>query len=130
VCRHSGEHTSAVLGWEQADDLAALVRHFAAGISDRWTYKLRALLPTFEGMPWESFVAELRRLLGRIEGVPKETRAALEALVMGFAKKYLAEHQKRPGGRPTDRRPEARAMAGYVTLCQSASFLARGRDAR
>ena len=130
VCRRSGEHTSAVLGWDQAEDLQALSRLFGAGFTDRWAYKLRAVLPTFEGMPWEGFSAELRRLVGRVETPPAGSRDAFEGLVTTLGDKYITENRKASRNRPLDKPLEAHAMADFVTLCQTASFLARGRDAR
>jgi CRISPR-associated protein Cmr2 len=134
VCRRSGEHTTFVMDWQvDAGDAGAesywdmtdlfthLVRLFRGGASDRWAYKLRGELPTLQGkeVPWGAATAELRRLVQRVEGVAD--REALGELVERLATGYRAGMAKRG-------RPDHAILADFVALCQSASFLARGRD--
>jgi CRISPR-associated protein Cmr2 len=127
VCRRSGEQTSTVLGWGQAQALQRLVNAFH-DFSDRWTYKLRFLLPTFQGMPWESFVAELRRLLQRVEAPTREAREVFARQVLGLCEQYRAEMTDKGRKEPVRKWAISNVMADFVTLCQSASFLARGRE--
>jgi hypothetical protein len=100
---------------------------FLQGVSDRWAYKLRAELPALLGpeIPWELVFAETRRLLSRLE---KADSGKLQGPALDFLAAY---HQgmtaKKPDGRG---RTQANALEGFVTLCQAASFLARGRDER
>ncbi len=124
VLRRSGEHTGVVLGWDQAHEVDPLVEQFAAGFSDRWTYRLRAELPTLateEPAALPRFQAELRRLLGRVEatgGDADVVRAQALALLANYTR---WGHQERG-------QPLVRVLEGFVTLCQTASFLARGRE--
>jgi CRISPR-associated protein Cmr2 len=116
VCRRSGEHTAATLPWDLVPQLDELVQEFAKGISDRWTYRLRAELPTLAGVevPKEAFPAETKRLLLRLEAEKKRKEA--------FCGKVLSFLASLSGGS----RP--RCEVDFLNLCQSASFLARGRD--
>lgn len=125
VCRRSGEHTTAILTWPQAGTFNQLVGLFIApGVSDRWAYRLREVLPTLEGLPVAAVRAEVYRLLNRTDRVGTEDQMARfrEGVLDLFDQKCGAE----PGDldRPIDRAE----LTDFVTLCQSASFLARGRD--
>lgn len=116
VCRRSGEHTSGTLLWDLVPQLDRLVQAFAGGISDRWTYRLRAELPTLAGerVPKEAFRAETKRLLLRIEAEQK-CKEEFCSEVLSFLDSLSG------GSRP-------RCEADFLNLCQTASFLARGRD--
>jgi CRISPR-associated protein Cmr2 len=136
VCRRSGEHTTAVLGWAQVGLLSSLVEYFRdrkeesrSGASDRWAYKLRAELPTLcqlsevgpavAGRALEAGRAEVKRLLGRIESAPTGFTQHVLSLLDGYC------DEMRGAGRGW---LEADILEGFVTLCQSASFLARRRE--
>ena len=129
VLRRSGEHSSAVLGWDQTAPLDALVDQFADGFGDRWAYKLRATLPSLavaDSAAVSRFQSELRRLLDRVEAgggdlemVRKQTLDLLD--------KFQSWTQTRERNRD-NAWPIPRVLTGFVTLCQSASFLARGRE--
>jgi CRISPR-associated protein Cmr2 len=116
VCRRSGEHTSATLPWDLVPQLEKLVEAFAGGISDRWTYRLRAELPTLadEKVPKDAFGAETRRLLTRLEAEKKQKDEFSTAVVRFFD--LLASESRR------------RCEVDFLNLCQAAAFLARGRD--
>ncbi len=118
ICRRSGEHTTAFMAWPHTDAFNKLVEAFRNRASDRWAYKLRAELPTLLNLPWPVSAAEANRLLGRAEGIPKE----LPATVREFMQNYYDEMVVRRG------REGADSLTDFVVLCQSASFLARGRD--
>lgn len=124
ICRRSGEHTSVLLGWPDAERLTPVIREFAGrnGISDRWAYHLRAELPTLVGLPWETFRSELERLLGRIDGVTPQRGDTFRSDILSLFGAYQSEMRSRG-------QEDARISHDFVTLCQSASFLARGRDA-
>jgi CRISPR-associated protein Cmr2 len=124
VCRRSGEHTSVVLPWSLTEQLQKLLGLFVEGVPDRWTYRLRGELPTLLGpeLPWEAVRAEVRRLLDRVEDPRKDE---LSRLVGQFLDDYRGEMKTERRGRS-----DAEALEGFVTLCQSAAFLARGRDER
>jgi CRISPR-associated protein Cmr2 len=122
VCRRSGEHSSALLPWEQCHHVEELVKIFLKKVSDRWAYKLRAELPTLQGpeIPWELVRAEVRRLLNRLEKADRDqvTEPAL-AFVDDYRRAMIGERRGQS---------QKEALEGFVTLCQAASFLARGRD--
>ncbi len=107
ILRRSGEHASATCAWGYVPTLAAQVTAFAAS-SDRWTYQLRRQLPLLKGLPVEAFAGELGRLLHHSEKANPRFAADFD------------EFLRMAGGE--DPREE------FVILCQSASFLARGRD--
>lgn len=120
IARRSGEQATAALPWELVGDLAAAVTAFHDA-SDRWAYRLRALLTTFRdgGPPEAAFVAELRRQLAR--GDDEATR---KLPVVSFYERLRAPPIS------GSRKEEAWIATAerMVTLWQSASFLARGRD--
>lgn len=123
IARRSGEHAGAALPWALVDDLAQAVCAFQ-NASDRWAYRLRALLPTFEpgGPPEEAFLAEITRQLER-----GEDPATRELKVVEFYVKLRAPClQATAETRPVE--PWMKTAERLVTLWQSASFLARGRD--
>jgi CRISPR-associated protein Cmr2 len=105
VWRRSGERVTSVCEWDIVPNLERLVERNAEGASDRWTYQLRREGPTLEGLPREAQWAEVVRVLKRGE---KKKRIEPEE---------VQELWNRAGG-----------FERFVQLCQSASFLARGRD--
>jgi len=107
ILRRSGEHVSASCAWDYVPTLAEQVRSFDTS-SDRWAYQLRRQLEVLKGLPLEAFAGELRRLLHHSEKADPRFAADFE--------KFLET------GGGEDLREE------FVILCQSASFLARGRD--
>jgi CRISPR-associated protein Cmr2 len=121
VVRRSGEDSSAVVGWGQVGTLQRLVEDFQAGTSDRWAYRLRAEMPTLMGLPEPAFLAEMTRLLDRLEAPSRDQRDAFRDRLLSFWHAY--QQFRNEAGRNAEG-----ARADLVTLCQSASFLARGRD--
>jgi CRISPR-associated protein Cmr2 len=117
VCRRSGEHSSAFCPWSFLDRVIALVDAFRKGASDRWAYRLKAELETLQGLEPAAMGAELRRQVNRSEDTTKHLlggAANLENALVNYFK--AVQHKCKP--------PEA--LDQFVTLCQSASFLARG----
>lgn len=108
VCRRSGEHTSAVVPWDFLPTVTGWVNGFLNKASDRWAYRLRAELDTL-GTDRPMFALELTRQLGRAEEVTRKQFPVGEV---------AAAFDAYPG-----------AVLDFVTLVQTASFLARGRDA-
>ena len=106
VLRRSGEHSFATCQWDYVPAIAAECDAFRRGCSDRWTYQLRRELPVLEGLPQDAFCGELRRLLAHSE---KREMAFLDHLDM-----FVSQHGP--------------AFKDFVTLCQSASFITRGKD--
>ena len=122
VCRRSGEHTTALVTWDALGTLQELVLLFLKGASDRWTYVLRQELPTLAGhqLPDSAFEAELLRVLKRVDD--PDHQKLLKDFVLGL---FSACNVRGSGVRDLGRE---QILEGFVTLCQSASFLARGRD--
>ena len=133
--RRSGEPTQAVAGWDDVAWLNPLLLAFTEGVSDRWTYHLRALAPTLSALPDAAAKAELRRQINRLETVDRKKLAAtlqdlhiqpegesvghrVEALYAGFNE----TRGKRCGSGSEG------SLNDFVKLCQIASFMARGRD--
>jgi CRISPR-associated protein Cmr2 len=106
VLRRSGEHSFATCRWDYVPTLVNECDMFRRGCSDRWTYQLRRQLSVLEALPEDAFRAELRRLLMRSE---KRDISFLQDWD-GFAQLHRL------------------AFKDFVTLCQSASFITRGRD--
>jgi CRISPR-associated protein Cmr2 len=137
VCRRSGEHTSALCPWAFVDVVLGWVTAFEDGASDRWAYSLVKELPTLRALPVEAMRAELVRELRRAES---DTRTKLPPDTVAEAfdvyLRFVREDHRKPGDaafwkRPTEEQEQllaGRALKGFLTLCQSASFLARGRD--
>jgi len=145
VCRRSGEHSSAPCPWEFVPTVEGLIEAFVKGASDRWAYHLRAELPTLGGkdMPTEAVAAEIGRQVNRAE---KETRERLgeagdkkagEVIAEAFGTYLDAMNRRLVDAAQKEGKPapdleivRGRFLEDFLTLVQSASFLARGRDSR
>ena len=116
TARRSGEAAHAVCPWPFVPWLADLRRTFGAGASDRWIYKLRAELPTLASdmLPLEAMQSEIERLVDRAEDSGRTGAEITDAF------RFYASHRDGTGAR--------RLLLDFVTLCQSASFMTRGRD--
>jgi CRISPR-associated protein Cmr2 len=141
VWRRSGEHPGALLGWNFILAMERWTTAFGEGASDRWTYHLRAELEALQGLPAAAMAAEIRRQVSRAE---PETRRLFDPDSKGdgagerLAKEFddyrkwrtgkLHEEDERPKVKKGQTNEHAIALADFVTLCQSASFLARGRE--
>ncbi len=114
--RGSARPLTALCPWRFAERLDTLRQDFLAGASSRWTYRLRAELPVLGSgrLPTEALEAEIRRLVDRSRA--EGHRSGHD--VATFFRKYCELR----GG------PSASLLKDFVTLCQFAEFLARGRD--
>jgi CRISPR-associated protein Cmr2 len=110
ILRRSGEHAFASCAWDYVPVLQRQVEAFRAGGSDRWAYQLRRHLAILNALDPDAFRAELRRTIQHGEKPNLQFIADFDA----FAARY------QPG----------EAAEPFVTLCQSASFLARGKEDR
>jgi CRISPR-associated protein Cmr2 len=128
VCRRSGEHTSILCAWDSLGNIERWVRAFAAGASDRWAYHLRAELPTLEGLPLEAMLAEIRRQVDRTEAETKSLLAEGDSAAAGttIAASFNQYRQMR-AARKSDGLLGL-SLGDFITLLQSASFLARGKE--
>jgi CRISPR-associated protein Cmr2 len=125
ILRRSGEHTLALLDWKAAQPLQQLVDVFVAKATDRWTYTLYREMPSLVGdeIPDGLFEAELKRLLNRVEGGTHKVdlRRVAEKLLTVYEDSMRGEKRKWS---------RKQTCEGFVTICQSAAFLARGTDLR
>lgn len=140
VWRRSGEHASALCPWEMIAKLEEWIDAFEQGASSSWVYRLRTELPTLTGpdIPLEAVQAEIRRQVNRTGESTRELLGSGEAAdagdrVAGALGEYREMLLSRIGEKQTD---GVQANGGhknfiedFVTLIQSSSFLARGRDA-
>ena len=120
--RRSGETACAVSPWSFVRWLDELRDAFASDVSDHWTYSLQRELPTLasDRLPREAMRAEIRRLVDRSGN---EGRRPLHGAAVARAfDVYDGCHTATSAG-------AGDALRDFVTLCQSASFMARSRDA-
>lgn len=132
ICRRSGEHTTTLCPWDFVDTVTRWVKGFSgstvreAGASDRWARHLYQELPVLKGLTSEAVKAEMRRQVDRLEESsrkllwPTDPKHAGRQLVEEFTD-YCNKMNKR--GLPEETLPES-----FLTLCQTAAFLARRRD--
>lgn len=137
IRRRSGEHTSALCLWKFAETVEGWVRAFLPdganpGASDRWAYHLKAEAATLAGMESDAIRSEIRRQVNRAETAtrrrlgepekPAEGNRAGDILASQFERYRLAVMNDRRGF------DLPKALNGWITLCQTASFMSRGRD--
>ena len=130
ICRRSGEHSAVLCPWDFVDTAQRWTSMFANGASDRWTYHLAAEADTLGGLGVEPAVtAEIKRLVRRSA---LETRARMgETQALQAADRIAGEFESLGALLHDENRQDdlASRLTTFVTLCQSAAFLARGRDA-
>jgi len=136
VMRRSGEHAGAVMNWDFIDKYINWVNAFKDGASDRWVYHIRRELDVLAGghLPQEIAKAEIKRHLNRAE-TETRTRFSKDDHKLAGARMskcfddYCAMRNINASHTSAD---QHKAFAGnlkdFVTLLQSASFFARGRD--
>ena len=127
IRRRSGEHTIAVCPWSFVASVGEWTIAFQKGASDRWAYHLYVDRPTLEQLPVEAIKAEMRRQLKRPEE-PTPSRIPPDSLAEAFDRFRQNTVETDGAARP---RFESTAVAlnQFLTLCHTASFLARRRDA-
>ncbi|WP_424831270.1 type III-B CRISPR-associated protein Cas10/Cmr2 [Ruegeria sp.] len=130
--RRSGEHSKALIDWNGSEWFDALICDFAEGASNRWAYRLRAVLPVLSAtdMPSELIAAEIRRLGNRSEKFePAHADGGTEGLgarVSGWWQTYSNTRHRRVKGNQHPNFEEW--LSDFTALCQGAAFIARGRD--
>lgn len=118
VMRRSGEHSTALIGWDDVATLMTLAEDFRNGASDRWTYRFRRQL---DDLPIEEmWQAELKRLLGRAESLPP----GFVDRVLDFWDRY--RKWSTDSDRPAPKSARATWPLSFIQLVQAVSFLARG----
>jgi CRISPR-associated protein Cmr2 len=110
VLRRSGEHAFAGCAWDYVGAIERQVERFRQGASDSWTYQIRRQLDVLMGLDEAAFEAELGRLI---------------------------QHGEKPDLDFLEDFRRFRTLCGkvdpreaFVGLCQSAAFLARGKEER
>ncbi len=126
VRRRSGEHTTAVCPWSFVPTVAGWTEAFQKGASDRWVYHLYADRRTLQNLPEEAIKAEMRRQLGRADE-PTPSLIPPGELVEAFDR-FRASTVASDGGMRPRFEWSGSALNQFLTLCRTASFLARGRD--
>ncbi|MBI2190386.1 MAG: type III-B CRISPR-associated protein Cas10/Cmr2 [Planctomycetes bacterium] len=132
ILRRSGEHASTLCSWDFVPRLEGWVQAFEKEASDRWAYHLRGERPILKALPIEAIQAEIRRQVGRAEEKTRillgngDKKMAGQTLADAFAA-YHAMREKREKERQGEDNLAGRFLEDFITLCQSASFLARER---
>ncbi len=125
ICRRSGEHTSAFCPWSMTPTLERWSRAFVEGASDRWAYHLHAMLPTLKGLCAGPMAAMVERQVGRADETTRQKFREGELSAGKAVASAFHEYCRLASGR---KKSDSEVLEHFVTLCQSASFLARGRD--
>ena len=119
-----------MLPWTFVEDVNGWIDAFTQGASDRWAYHLAAETRTLGGLANEQGLEwELQRQISRSDD---KTRAAfMPKEMLEHFRSYQAfrtDRDRFPNDKPRQREAKNQAFVDFITLCQSASFLARGRD--
>jgi CRISPR-associated protein Cmr2 len=126
VRRRSGEHTSALCPWNFTPTVEHWIQQFGKGASDRWVYQLDRARSTLAQLPVEAMQAEMRRQIKRAEE-PTPSLINPEDLAGAFGVYRQSPFLTEGGLKPRFDAADA-ALTSFLTLCRTASFLARGRD--
>jgi CRISPR-associated protein Cmr2 len=135
VCRRPGEHATAFCPWAFVPEVERWVDAFTQQASERWAYHLRAQAETLQGLNVAAMQAEIKRQVDRAEQRtrqlladedPKSAGARIAAAFEDYRSKATEPRTEEQPARP--RFTDGEAFSQFITLCQSASFLARGRD--
>jgi CRISPR-associated protein Cmr2 len=126
VIRRSGEHTSVVVPWDMVDSFRqTYLQPFLDGATDRWLYALQAVEPTLCALPRAAIRAEIGRLAARASN---QTQARIDPeQAVALWETYQASMEAR-NLRIRAGAEEAIYLADYLTIGQTLSFLARGKD--
>ncbi len=126
IRRRSGEHTSALCPWSFVPTVNDWTEQFRAGASDRWAYHLYNDRSSLEQLPVEAMQAEMRRQIKRAEE-PTPRLLPPEKFAEAFEAHCQSSVKTDTGSRPRFDTTGA-VLRSFLTLCHTASFLARGRD--
>lgn len=137
IRRRSGEQTWALCPWPFSRTVAGWLHAFLPDdqrrhASDRWAYHLAGEVSTLTGLERQAIAAEIRRQVNRAESdtrrrlgepeQPKDGERAGDIVSDQFNNYYdLIVNSRR-------QIELADALKEFLTLCQSASFMARGRE--
>ena len=133
TCRGSGEHSTAVLSWEFVSTMNRWVAAFMNHASDRWAYRLAAEMQTWSKFTDSAILeAELRRQVNRSDDETRIAFAKQDGTDGGIAddfQNYCSLVRKLGLNKPQHQSPPVGELfCRFITLVQSAAFIARGRD--
>lgn len=135
LVKRSGGQVDLVIEWDQVPRLMKLQRLFAAGLSDRWLYKLDEIVPDVHpDLAGEALTAIVAHSLKRIEiarehtpglrrelGLPEDADAeAIKQALRIHVQSQFADWLGRAAG--------VSALDRFIKFGMIASFLQRGRD--
>jgi CRISPR-associated protein Cmr2 len=126
IRRRSGEHTTAICPWDFVDTVKGWVEAFHKRASDRWVYHVSAERETLAALPREAIQAEIRRQVSRADK-PTPDLLPPDRLAEAF-RQFCDTTVTVDGGHPRRFASDGDALLHFLTLCQSASFLVRGKD--
>lgn len=126
VRKRAGERSTVPLAWSMLAWVDDLVTAFAGGASDRWTYRLRQAATTLSTphLPAEAAIAELRRQISRADTATQEALAGPDGTPA--ADRRLADLMRAYSDWAGF--DGAEGLSAFLSLCQSAAFIARGRS--
>lgn len=146
ICRHSGEWCNTPLYWDEIDDFQALLKLFLSdgefSLTNRWAYRLRQMSTDFQRFESDEPVeSEIRRQMKRIEsnhqlrlahmlsslGLSNNASEGMVELFQKYAQKRREQWASLAHMSSDDVKPY-RLLESFSLLCQSLSFMARGRD--
>lgn len=135
LLKRSGADVELVIEWEQVPALLDLQRLFAAGLSDRWLYRLARTLPDLHpDLDRAALGAVVAHSVKRIE-VAREDLAGLRELLQldsaadsDAVRQALREHVATQFADWQGRAPGRVALERFIKFGMIASFLQRGRD--
>ena len=118
TARRSGETATAICPWSCLPWFDKLRARFASGASNRWVYRLRAELPVLSSgqLPLSAVQAEIRRLVDRGKEESEDEGPRGEDAADAFRRYRDACGESEQG----------EVLREFVTLVQSATFMARG----
>lgn len=128
VCRRSGQHQSVLCPWGSVTFFNQLFEAFKSGASDRFAYQLAEKCETLKNLPSEAQLSQIRLHMKRTE---EDTRQK----VTGSGKKDLAaawladRYQDYTNQLASMTLGNSSLLEQFVWFIQTASFMARGREA-
>lgn len=129
VMRRSGEETTIVVAWKQVHFIQTMVKEFRDGKSDRWAYQLRQIAEML-GLGAASASLESS---GQLKPQATDQIAFIDQLMNLELKRVINRGDKRLDAKTANDYWSAEngqiAMDKILTY-QTASFIARGREAR
>ncbi|MDX1971930.1 MAG: type III-B CRISPR-associated protein Cas10/Cmr2 [Candidatus Sumerlaeia bacterium] len=133
VCRRSGEHATAFLPWDKVAEFEGVLNAFVVGASDRWSYKVRRIMDELvdKRVKIESGSKDSSDLEHLAPVIDLEfARICQHAFPGHLNDKFQLFHDtwKAFCGIGEKQKATLEQQRNAITLIQSASFMARGRE--